>query len=101
KEHANPPARPEGSLLDLYCGVGAIALWLAPHHRKVIGVDDVKSAVFDARNNATLNHIQNASFISELAEVFVSRRARSLPPGRGLTVILDPPRAGCSNAVLK
>ena len=89
-----------GTLIDLYCGVGGIALWLAPQFRGVTGVDEVKSAVADAQNNAKLNGITNTRFVADSAERFLSKYHGNAGFQGDLTVVLDPPRAGCDPRVL-
>lgn len=86
-------------LLDLYCGVGSIALWLAGSFSRVQGVDEVKSAIVDAQYNAKQNRIENTRFLASPTEQFLrSYRGSSQVD---LTVILDPPRAGCDPRVLE
>ncbi len=85
-------------LLDLYAGVGTIALWLADRFAEVGGVEEFPVAVRDAEANADLNGIENARFVAETAESFLGGLAQDRRP---LAVVLDPPRSGCSPAVLK
>jgi 23S rRNA (uracil1939-C5)-methyltransferase len=85
-------------LLDLYAGVGTIALWLADHFKEVGGIEEFPAAVRDAEANAELNEIENARFVAESAESFLGGLAKDRRP---LAVVMDPPRAGCSPAVLK
>lgn len=60
--------QPQDRVLDLFCGTGTIALVLARHCRSVIGVDGSRAAITDARSNAQLNNITNASFwVADLA----------------------------------
>ncbi|NDC73195.1 MAG: class I SAM-dependent RNA methyltransferase, partial [Sphingobacteriia bacterium] len=47
---------------DLYTGTGSIALFLARHAAKVIGIEYVESAIEDARRNAEANGIRNTEF---------------------------------------
>ena len=49
---------------DLYCGIGTIALTLAPRARTVHGLELIEDAIQDAAENAKLNEITNASFYS-------------------------------------
>lgn len=56
------------TVLDLYCGVGTIGLYLADQAKQVIGIESVKSAVLDANRNATINGIVNARYICGKAE---------------------------------
>lgn len=56
------------TVLDLYCGVGTIGLYLADQANQVIGIESAKSAVLDANRNATINGIVNARYICGKAE---------------------------------
>ena len=88
------------TVLDLYSGVGAIALWLAPKAGKVIGVEEVPQAVTDAIANAKRNGARNVTFIRSKSEAyFRSKYARQLP--KYSAAVLDPPRAGCEPHVLR
>ena len=80
-------------VVDLYSGIGTIALTVASKCRKVIGIEGSPDACNDAVRNATLNGITNAEFINgDCLETFNdSFLARYGNPG---VVILDPPRSG-------
>ena len=54
--------RPSDAVLDLFCGTGTISLLLAGRCRSVTGVESSAAAVADAKRNAALNAISNASF---------------------------------------
>lgn len=87
------------TVLDLYCGIGGIALSLATGARKVIGVEVVEPAVEDARKNARLNGVQNCTFeagdAAELLEQFAEDNERVD------LAVLNPPRKGCDEQVLR
>lgn len=88
----------EENVLDLYCGVGTIGLFLARNAKRVIGIESVKAAVIDANRNATINGIVNAEYICGRAEEELPKLT-----SQGVQadlVILDPPRAGCDPALL-
>lgn len=86
------------TVLDIYCGTGTIALFLARRAGKVYGVEVVEPAVLDARNNASRNGITNAEFFSGDATVWMQRfQKEGIVPD---VLVLDPPRAGCDQAVL-
>lgn len=89
----------EASVLDIYCGVGVFSLYLAGKVQRVLGVDEVKKAVQDARTNAGLNRIENAEFLeSRSSEALLKFRQE----GRHFDcVILDPPRKGAEVEVLE
>jgi 23S rRNA (uracil1939-C5)-methyltransferase len=74
-------------LLDLYCGSGSIALWLAGSFDEVVGVELHAPAVRDAVENASVNGVDNARFVQGEVE----KVATDL---EGEVVVVDPPRAG-------
>lgn len=82
--------------LDVYCGIGGIALNLARDAGDVLGLEVVEDAIHNARDNARLNRLNNCRFVagdaSELLEDL------QLPPGFVATV--NPPRKGCERSVL-
>ncbi len=87
------------TLLDAYCGTGTIGLTMAKNVGKVIGVEINLDAVKDAKENATLNNINNVEFYNEDAEKYIYRLASKKE--KVDVVITDPPRAGCSMKFLK
>ncbi|HHZ20643.1 MAG TPA: 23S rRNA (uracil(1939)-C(5))-methyltransferase RlmD [Firmicutes bacterium] len=87
------------TVLDAYCGVGSLTLFLARRAKEVYGVEAVEPAIRDAEENAAHNGIANVRFI-------VGRTEKVLPKlaaiGTGFDVaVVDPPRAGCDPEVLK
>ena len=89
--------------LDLYSGVGSIALWISRNAERVLGVESVRAAVEDAEKNAELNGVRNARFHAGNVERHSSVIAKALDGvGKGrAAAVLDPPRAGCEKTVLK
>ncbi len=91
--------RPGDDALDLYCGVGAVALHLAPGVRRVVGIEVSPAAVEDARANARALGLGNASFRAGSAE---AELAVLLAEGfRPRLVILNPPRKGADPGVIE
>ncbi|MAE69577.1 MAG: 23S rRNA (uracil(1939)-C(5))-methyltransferase RlmD [Gemmatimonadetes bacterium] len=83
----------EGKIVfDLYCGTGAIALYLARRAGKVVGLELVESAIENARKNALRNRIAGPAFTAGDVRGTLANAARR--HGRPDVVILDPPRAG-------
>ena len=80
-------------LIDAYCGSGLFALSLAKHFKQVAGVEISETSTSWARQNARLNGIENADFISAKAEHIFSDINF---PAEETTILIDPPRAGCS-----
>jgi 23S rRNA (uracil1939-C5)-methyltransferase len=88
------------TVIDAYCGIGSISLYLARHARQVIGVEVVAAAVTDARRNAQLNGINNARFFTGEAEQVIPW----LYQANGVkadVIVVDPPRAGCDQRLLE
>lgn len=90
---------PEESVLDLFCGLGNFSLPIARRAGRVLGVEGEAGLVQRARDNAVLNAISNAEFVTaNLADEALADApwaARSYDK-----VLLDPPRAG-AREVLK
>ncbi len=81
-------------VLDLYSGVGGIALFIAPEAGSVLGIEEEGSAFRDACKNAALNKIGNIRFLPGRVE----RQKEALMDAD--VVIVDPPRSGCSPEAL-
>jgi 23S rRNA (uracil1939-C5)-methyltransferase len=86
-------------VFDLYSGIGTIALSLASRAREVIGVELVEPAVADAIGNARRNEITNASFFA--GDIRVAMRDLVGQAGRPDVCVIDPPRAGLSQKVVR
>lgn len=97
----------EETVWDVYCGIGTISLFLAQKARKVYGVEIVPQAIEDARHNAEINNIDNAEFFVGKAEEVLPRYyaeyAKNHPgeQARADVIVVDPPRKGCEESVLK
>ncbi len=88
-------------LIDLYCGIGTIGLYLADSARLVRGVEVIPEAVGDARANAELNHIENAEFmVGDAGDLFRECLKDQQGTSDDLVVVVDPPRKGCSGELL-
>ncbi|ADL08297.1 23S rRNA (uracil(1939)-C(5))-methyltransferase RlmD [Thermosediminibacter oceani] len=88
----------EETVIDAYCGIGTITLFLAGKARMVYGIEVVPQAVMDARNNALLNGIENVEFIEGAAEEVMPQLVE-----RGIradVIVMDPPRRGCDEKLL-
>ena len=83
------------SILDLYCGIGTISLYLARYAKEVLGVEIVEKAIENAKDNAKLNNMNNVSFICADA----SRKMDTYIRGKDL-VVVDPPRKGISKELI-
>ncbi len=116
------------TVLDLYCGAGTIGIWLLEKLRnkdieafertKVIGIESVKPAVLDANRNSVINGLINTRYfhgkaeeelpgMMGLAKLYkwneVNERVEREPDikiDHADVAVLDPPRAGCDEALL-
>jgi 23S rRNA (uracil1939-C5)-methyltransferase len=86
-------------VLDLYCGIGTIALVLALDAGEVWGVELVEDAVRDAIENAKLNGIDNTRFFA--GDVRLVMRELLEQSGSPDVILVDPPRAGLSQKVVR
>jgi 23S rRNA (uracil1939-C5)-methyltransferase len=86
-------------VFDLYCGIGTIGLTLASRARQVVGVEIVAPAVADAIENARLNDVLNARFYA--GDIRLAMRDLVSEAGRPDVVVVDPPRAGLSQKVVR
>lgn len=89
----------EESVIDAYCGIGTISLFLAQKARKVFGVEVVPEAIEDARRNAALNGMTNAEFAVGEAEVVIPKWYKD--GNKTDVLVVDPPRKGCDEALLR
>jgi 23S rRNA (uracil1939-C5)-methyltransferase len=86
------------TVIDAYCGIGTISLFLARAARHVYGVELIPDAITDARANAQRNGIDNADFVTGRAEaVLPAWRAQGIDAD---VIVVDPPRKGCDPALL-
>jgi 23S rRNA (uracil1939-C5)-methyltransferase len=86
-------------LYDLYCGIGTIGLTVAPRVAEVWGLEIAEEAIADAIANAKLNEIENARFFA--GDVRLALRELVSTAGRPDVLIVDPPRAGLSQKVVR
>jgi 23S rRNA (uracil1939-C5)-methyltransferase len=80
------------TVLDLYCGVGPISLYLAHSARQVWAVDDSELSITTAKQNARRNGRGNCRFIAGNVAKTLAQWKQSLP-GIDL-IVLNPPRKG-------
>ena len=92
---------------DLYCGIGTISLFLAQQAQQVYGVEIVPQAIDDARRNAKINGIENTEFYvgkaEEILPAYYEKYTREHPgeTARADVIVVDPPRKGCEESLLK
>ncbi len=86
--------RPGTDILDLYCGVGAIALFISDRVASVHGIEISEESVLAAQDNSRINHISNATFARQdlMTRIELTKDYD--------TFIIDPPRSGMSESVI-
>lgn len=85
-------------VIDVYCGIGGISLYLADQAREVVGIEFVEAAVADATINAALNHVENCHFEAGDAVHLIDEIGEE---GGADLIVLNPPRKGCDEKVLR
>lgn len=83
----------EDILFDLYCGIGTIGIFASKYVKKVYGIEIVKQAIEDAKENAKLNNIKNIEFYAgDVEKVFSDlMKNKQVYPD---VIVVDPPRKG-------
>ena len=86
-------------VLDLYSGAGLFAIPLARRGARVVAVEEHRQSVRDAGANLRLNRVPDGSvrLVVSRAEDALGSRARD----RFDAVVLDPPRQGCPERVIR
>ena len=86
-------------VFDLYCGIGTLGLVMAARAGEVWGLEIVGEAVEDAARNAEINGVTNARFVAANARTGI--RPLIEQAGRPDVVVVDPPRAGLSQKIVR
>jgi 23S rRNA (uracil1939-C5)-methyltransferase len=85
-------------VVDAYCGVGTIGLWLADQAKEIRGMDVVKEGIDDAKNNAKKFNVDHAHYYVGSAEKLLPEwKKEGWKPD---VVLVDPPRTGCDQKFL-
>jgi 23S rRNA (uracil1939-C5)-methyltransferase len=92
-EYANP--QKEDKVLDLYCGVGTIGIYLSKYCKEVLGIEINKSSIENANINKKLNNVENISFIeADVSKVLSMKYKADI-------IIVDPPRSGLNKNTIE
>lgn len=89
----------EETVFDAYCGTGTITLFLSQKAKKVYGVEIIEPAIINARENATINNINNTEFfVGKSEEIIPELIEKGINPE---VIVVDPPRKGCDIKLLQ
>ncbi len=88
------------TVFDLYCGIGTIGICSADKVKHLVGIETIPEAIQDARENAKINHLENAEFlVGEVENILPDyiQKTKQKPD----CVLIDPPRKGCARTALE
>ncbi|QTC41312.1 23S rRNA (uracil(1939)-C(5))-methyltransferase RlmD [Bacillus sp. V3] len=88
----------EEKVVDAYCGVGTIGLWLADGAKEIRGMDVIKEGIDDAKKNAERFGVDHADYFVGSAEELMPKWKKE--GWRPDVVVVDPPRTGCDQKFL-
>lgn len=83
-------------VIDLFCGVGSIGLFLTKYVEKVRGIEIIEKAIENAKKNMELNKIKNIEFYCLNADKLSNNIFDKYN-----VLVLDPPRSGVSKETLE
>ncbi|MGD0022073.1 MAG: 23S rRNA (uracil(1939)-C(5))-methyltransferase RlmD [Smithellaceae bacterium] len=88
------------TLIDAYCGSGLFSIFLAPYAQSVVGIEISEKSVKYAQTNAANADVKNVRFVHGKVENILPGKFLSSKKEINL-LVLDPPRSGCSESVLR
>lgn len=86
------------NVVDAYCGVGTIGLWLSDEAKEVRGMDVIRESITDAKKNASRHGKKNVKFEVGKAENVLPRWIKE--GWKPDVLVIDPPRSGCDQQLL-
>jgi tRNA (uracil-5-)-methyltransferase/23S rRNA (uracil1939-C5)-methyltransferase len=86
-------------VVDAYCGVGTIGLWLADGAGEVRGMDVIPESIEDAKKNAAKHGYDNMQYVTGKAEKWLPKWVKE--GWKPDTIVVDPPRTGCDEKFLQ
>lgn len=87
-------------LLDLYCGIGTIGIFMANKAKAVYGIEIVEDAIKDAKENCKINNISNAKYYAGDTEKLLAdliEKEKIIPD----VIVVDPPRKGLDKTTIE
>jgi 23S rRNA (uracil1939-C5)-methyltransferase len=86
-------------IVDAYCGVGTIGLWLADQAAEVRGMDIIPESIEDAKKNAKRHGFTNTKYVPGKAEEVLPKWVKK--GWHPNVVVVDPPRTGLDGQLLQ
>jgi 23S rRNA (uracil1939-C5)-methyltransferase len=87
---------------DLYCGTGAISIYISDAVKQVVGIELIESSIANARMNAAQNGITNCEFIAgDLKDLLTKDVEWKKNYAKPDVLIVDPPRSGMHPKAVK
>ena len=88
------------TVIDLYCGIGTIGIFMAKQAKKVYGIEIVEQAIEDAKENCKINNINNAEYyVGDTEKVFDKLIEKEKVQAD--VIVVDPPRKGLDNTTIE
>lgn len=87
------------NVVDSYCGAGLLSAVISNKAKHVYGIEISKSAIENANKLAIENGIKNITFICGDCKREIPKLLPNIEAD--FTIILDPPRSGCDEFVLR
>ena len=87
-------------LLDLYCGIGTIGIFMAKKAKQVYGIEIIEEAIKDAKENCNINNITNAKYYAGDTEKLLKdliEKENIIPD----VIVVDPPRKGLDKTTIE
>ncbi|WHY87471.1 23S rRNA (uracil(1939)-C(5))-methyltransferase RlmD [Neobacillus novalis] len=86
-------------VVDAYCGVGTIGLWLANQAAEIRGMDVIPESIEDAKKNAKRHGFTNTKYVPGKAEEILPKWVKK--GWKPDVVVVDPPRTGLDGQLLQ
>ena len=86
-------------VVDAYCGVGTIGLWVADKAAEIRGMDVIPESIEDAKKNAARHGIKHAKYVTGKAEAILPKWVKE--GWKPDVIIVDPPRTGLDGKLLQ
>lgn len=86
-------------IVDAYCGVGTIGLWLADQAAEVRGMDVIPESIDDAKKNAKRHGFSNTKYVPGKAEEVLPKWVKK--GWKPDVIVVDPPRTGLDQQLLQ